>query len=151
LPFPPAPGAAPYPGQGYLPASGASYASWGTRALGAIIDYGPIYLLIYLSNRFVIFGLLAIGFFFANTVYRGGKTGQTWGRQVAGSRLVSETTGQPIGPAMAFLRQIAHVVDSVILLIGYFFPLWDSKHQTLADKFVGTIVIEDKTGRQPSS
>jgi uncharacterized RDD family membrane protein YckC len=42
---------------------------------------------------------------------------------------------------MAFVRDIAHIVDSVICFVGYLFPLWDSKRQTLADKIVGTVVV----------
>ncbi len=56
-------------------------------------------------------------------------------------RLVSEETGQPIGTLMAFVRDICHIIDSVICLVGYLFPLWDAKRQTIADKIVKTVVI----------
>ena len=56
-------------------------------------------------------------------------------------RLVSEETGQPIGMLMAFVRDICHIVDSIICYIGYLFPLWDAKRQTIADKIVKTVVI----------
>ena len=56
-------------------------------------------------------------------------------------RLVSEETGQPIGMLMAFVRDICHIIDSIICFIGYLFPLWDSKRQTIADKIVKTVVI----------
>jgi hypothetical protein len=39
------------------------------------------------------------------------------------------------------LRQIAHVVDAVILHIGYLFPLWTAKRQTLADKMMATVCL----------
>ena len=32
-------------------------------------------------------------------------------------------------------------VDAVICLIGFLFPLWDAKRQTLADKILTTVVL----------
>ena len=58
-------------------------------------------------------------------------------------KLISENTGQPIGPVMAFVRDLAHIVDSIICFVGWFFPLWDSKRQTLADKIMKTVVIQE--------
>lgn len=60
--------------------------------------------------------------------------------------LASEQTGQPIGVLMAFVRDICHFVDGVICYIGFLFPLWDAKRQTIADKIIGTVVIPDGTG-----
>ena len=50
------------------------------------------------------------GWFVYNMVYLGRTTGQSWGRKVAGVRLVSEATGRPIGMGMAFVRQLAHII-----------------------------------------
>jgi uncharacterized RDD family membrane protein YckC len=58
-----------------------------------------------------------------------------------GLYLVSEQTGQPIGAGLAFVRELCHIVDGIVCYIGYLFPLWDAKRQTLADKIVSTIVI----------
>ena len=33
--------------------------------------------------------------------------------------------------------------DSIICYIGWLFPLWDSKRQTLADKIMKTVVIDN--------
>jgi hypothetical protein len=43
---------------------------------------------------------------------------------------------------MAFVRDLAHIVDSVICYVGFLFPLWDAKKQTLADKIVKTVVVD---------
>lgn len=83
-------------------------------------------------------GVLAVSIW--NRWYKAGKTGQSWGKQVMGLKLVRQADGQPIGPGMAFVRDLAHVVDGLICYIGYLFPLWDSKRQTLADKIVSTVV-----------
>ena len=34
-----------------------------------------------------------------------------------------------------------HLVDAVIFYIGYLFPLWDAKRQTLADKIMATVCL----------
>ena len=52
-----------------------------------------------------------------------------------------EETGQPIGTLNAFLRDICHIIDGIICYIGYLFPLWDPKRQTIADKIMKTVVV----------
>jgi RDD family len=42
---------------------------------------------------------------------------------------------------MSVVRQIAHFVDQIICNIGYLFPLWDAKRQTLADKIMTTVCL----------
>ncbi len=105
-----------------------------TVTTGSFSPVGLILILIGLA--------LMIGIQIWNRWIRGGKTGQTIGRKTVGITMVSEQTGQPIGPGMAFVRDIAHCVDSIIMCLGWLWPLWDDKHQTLADKIVGTVVIE---------
>ncbi len=171
---PPPPPAYQQPAYGPAPSYSGPYeqgaqvgtlAQWPQRALGALIDFialgipgfvltslggpkvdtvtgaatGPntLYYLGYLY-------LLALSVY--NRWYRGGTTGQTIGRGVAGVKLVKESTGQPIGMGMAFVRDIAHVVDSIICYVGWLFPLWDTKRQTLADKIVGTVVVTAPKG-----
>ena len=56
-------------------------------------------------------------------------------------KVVSEKTWQPIGFGMSIVRQIAHFVDAAICYIGFFFPLWDPKRQTLADKIMTTVCV----------
>ena len=84
--------------------------------------------------------MLGIGIW--NRWIKGGQ-GQTVGRKVLGITLVSEASGKPIGTAMAFVRDIAHILDSIIcgLPIGWLWPLWDAKRQTWADKVMKTVVV----------
>lgn len=131
------------------------YASWPTRALGGLIDYvAPIaiFYVVYgiaLAAIRGVAGLLLIvlawlaliGFQLWNTVFKQGSTGQSLGKEVAKIRLIDEQTGQPLGAGMTFVRQLAHVVDNLICYIGWLFPLWDEKRQTLADKMLHTVVI----------
>ena len=62
---------------------------------------------------------------------------------MAGVKLVKESTGQPIGMGLAFVRDIAHIVDSIICYVGWLFPLWDTKRQTIADKIMSTVVLAE--------
>ena len=76
-----------------------------------------------------------------NYGYRQGTTGSSIGKSVLKFKVVSEKTGQPIGFGLSIVRQLAHVVDAIICYIGYLFPLWDAKRQTLADKIMTTVCL----------
>lgn len=71
-----------------------------------------------------------------------GNTGQTVGKKAMSIRLVREDTGQPLGFGMAFVRRLAHFLDSIACYIGWLWPLWDDKAQTFADKAVGSVVVK---------
>jgi uncharacterized RDD family membrane protein YckC len=88
-----------------------------------------------------VFGLAALAFAVWNYGYRQGTTGSSIGKSVLKFKVVSEKTGQPIGFGLSIVRQLAHFVDAIICYIGYLFPLWDSKRQTLADKIMSTVCL----------
>jgi uncharacterized RDD family membrane protein YckC len=87
--------------------------------------------------------LSSVGLAVYNRWIRTGRTGQSWGKQALGIRLVDDGTGRPIGGLRAFGRELAHLADAVICSIGYLLPLWDPKRQTLADKIAGSVVVQD--------
>ncbi len=89
--------------------------------------------------------LTYIAFFIWNTCIKQGRTGYSIGKGVLGTKLIGESTGQPIGAGMAFVRQLAHILDG-FCLIGYLWPLWDAKRQTFADKVLSTVVIDQPKG-----
>jgi uncharacterized RDD family membrane protein YckC len=89
----------------------------------------------------VIAWLVVLAYVIWNYGYRQGTTGSSIGKSIMKFKVVSEKTGQPIGFGMSVVRQIAHIVDSVICYIGYLFPLWDKKRQTLADKIMTTVCL----------
>lgn len=70
-----------------------------------------------------------------------GRTGQTVGKKALGIRLVREIDGQPMGVGMAFVRRLAHFLDSLACYLGWLWPAWDAKKQTFADKVCSSIVI----------
>ncbi|MFW3114965.1 hypothetical protein MHAE_14500 [Mycobacterium haemophilum DSM 44634] len=85
--------------------------------------------------------LVAMAYLVWNYGYRQGTTGSSIGKTVMKFKVVSETTGQPIGFGMSVVRQLAHFVDAIICYIGFLFPLWDAKRQTLADKIMTTVCL----------
>jgi uncharacterized RDD family membrane protein YckC len=78
-----------------------------------------------------------------NRVIRAGRTGQSWGKVVTGSRIVGMQSGVPIGSWRAFLRDLCHFFDDPcgIFPLGYLWPIWDRLRQTFADKIMRTVVI----------
>ena len=137
-----------------------AYAGWLTRVGSYIIDWLPSWILIVIGDVLaihggagggiaVVFYLAALGWWIYNRSYQAGRTGQSLGKKATDTRLVGEATGQPIGAGMAFVRDIAHIVDAVICYVGFLFPLWDAKKQTLADKIVHTLVVKNGEGGYP--
>jgi uncharacterized RDD family membrane protein YckC len=89
----------------------------------------------------VLGAVVYVAFVIYNTIIRQGRTGYTLGKTAVGIRLVHEATNEPIGALLCFVRQLAHIVDGLICYLGWLWPLWDPKNQTLADKIMGTVVI----------
>ncbi|MGV9316626.1 RDD family protein, partial [Streptomyces sp. NPDC003691] len=71
-----------------------------------------------------------------------GSTGQTPGKKAAGIKVLREADGRTLGFGLSFVRQLAHILDSLPCYLGYLWPLWDEKKQTFADKVCATVVIK---------
>lgn len=85
--------------------------------------------------------ILVLAYVIWNYGYRQGTTGSSIGKSILKFKVVSEKTGQPIGFGMSVVRQLAHIIDAAICYIGFLFPLWDAKRQTIADKLVSTVCL----------
>jgi len=85
--------------------------------------------------------LVSVLYVLWNYGYRQGVGGSSIGKSVLRIKVVSETTGEPVGFVKSTLRQLAHSVDAAVCFVGYLVPLWDGKRQTLADKLVRTVCI----------
>ena len=85
--------------------------------------------------------LASLAFWVWNYGYRQGTTGQSIGKSIMKFKVVSEKTSAPIGFGMSIVRQLAHIIDAAICYIGYLFPLWDAKRQTIADKIMTTVCL----------
>lgn len=157
--YPPPPPPPPPPSQpGEYGPPPAALADWATRVGAALID-GVLTLAIvivgvilaaiigtvssalgFLVSVVIYLVAAALGFYF---MYMNGACGQSPGKKVLGIKVVSEETGQVIGGGLGIVRGLAHIVDSLICYIGYLFPLWDAKRQTLADKIMRTLVLSN--------
>ena len=136
---------------------------WSQRVVPFLLDYiAPMiipYLLVSIGGANLSVGLMVTGYLlmFAagiytiwNLGYRQGTTGQSLGKTVGKTKLVSEDTGQPLGFGQAFLRQLTHILDALPCYVGFLSPLWDEKNQTWADKIMRTAVVPaEPQGPQP--
>jgi Mce-associated membrane protein len=66
-------------------------------------------------------------------------TGWSLGRAVCGIAVVGRD-GEAPGPWRLLLRDLAHLLDTASLLVGWLWPLWDSSRRTFADMLLGTEV-----------
>lgn len=69
----------------------------------------------------------------------GGGSGWTLGRAVFGIRVVRRDGGAA-GIGRLALRDLAHLLDTVALFVGWLWPLWDRRHRTFADLLLRTEV-----------
>jgi uncharacterized RDD family membrane protein YckC len=129
---------------------GYKLADWQERVGAFLIDGLPLapgITVWTIGNQKHLSWLVAIGvlatlpLFVYNRWYRQDKTGQSWGKQVMGLRLVGMSDKKPVGGWKAAARDLAHALDCMILYTGFLLPILDSRRQTLADKVMKTIVI----------
>lgn len=152
---PPAYGAAPaYGAPTGAPAYGApagmpggmpELADWGTRVASYAIDFIALSVIANIVSAGsrplgTLLSLVAFAFGIYNA-WLNGATGQSVGKKIMGTKVVGEATGQPIGGGLGIVRYLAHILDAIICFIGFLFPLWDAKKQTIADKVMKTVVI----------
>ena len=114
---------------------GASYESCGPSTLG--------------QTSMSLSILIGFAYVLWNYGYRQGTTGSSVGKAILKFKVVSERTGLPIGFGLSIVRQLAHFVDAIIFGIGFLFPLWDSKRQTLADKIMTTVCLPNLNQSEP--
>jgi uncharacterized RDD family membrane protein YckC len=131
-------------------------ATYGQRVGGFLVDIGipggllAVVLIAALATRDVVVigivypgaALVGLAFLVWNSGYRQGRSGQSLGKSVLGTRLVSAGSGEPVGFGRAFGRQVAHLVDAIPLGVGFLWPLWDEQRQTFADKMCSTLVVQ---------
>jgi Mce-associated membrane protein len=66
-------------------------------------------------------------------------TGWTLGRSLAGIAVVRRD-GAPVDPWRLLVRDLAHLLDTAAVFLGWLWPLWDSRSRTFADLIVRTEV-----------
>ncbi|WP_431237979.1 RDD family protein [Mycolicibacterium aichiense] len=66
-------------------------------------------------------------------------TGWTLGRSLAGIVVVGRD-GSPVGPWRLLVRDLAHLLDTAAIFLGWLWPLFDSRGRTFADLLTRTEV-----------
>ncbi|MGF1432300.1 RDD family protein [Kitasatospora sp. LaBMicrA B282] len=126
-----------------------TYTHWSVRVIGYVIDVlacaapNIIAGVVSPDSDGLQVGLLALSLLLLayNRWYLAGRTGQSWGKHLMGTHLVRLDGTEPVGVLRAFLRDLAHLLDTLPCYLGWFWPLWDRKHQTFADKLAATAVL----------
>lgn len=75
-------------------------------------------------------------------------TGWSLGRAVFGIA-VQRPDGTPVGPYRLLIRELAHLLDTAALFVGWLWPLWDQRRRTFADMLVHTEVRQARLPRLP--
>ncbi|MGV0871334.1 RDD family protein [Mycolicibacterium sp. XJ879] len=71
--------------------------------------------------------------------------GFSLGRALFGIAVVNRT-GSPVGVWRLLVRDLAHLLDTAALFIGWLWPLWDRRRRTFADLLVRTEVHRVESG-----
>jgi uncharacterized RDD family membrane protein YckC len=141
------------------------YATWGTRAVGYIVDalmvgmgMAALYLVAGAMLAPILHGLccvmillfplatLAVGLF--NSVYLVAQRGFSIGQGIVKIKVV-DSNGQLLTQGTAFIRLLVRVALSFVPalpLLDLLWPLWDVRRQTLHDKAVNCYVINNPSG-----
>ncbi len=162
---PPGYGAPPPPPQPYQQQPYA-YATWGQRAIALLWDsivYVWMALVLMLIGYIVVIvgaardsgALVAVGLLLTlaavvigiwrtitNYMLDQGRTGYTYGKRKVGIRTVRTADGQPSGVGMCVARYFLHSLINQACYLDYLWPLWDPMRQTLTDKILSTVVVQ---------
>lgn len=77
-----------------------------------------------------------------------GRLGQSYGKHLAGVKVVDATTGGPIGGGTALLRSVVQSLGLWVFGLGWLWALWDSREQTWHDKAAGSVVLDATASRR---
>jgi Mce-associated membrane protein len=77
-------------------------------------------------------------------------SGWSLGRALMGIAVV-RSNGGSAGPARLLLRDLAHLLDTISVFVGWLWPLWDARRRTFADLLLGTEVRRVEPDHRPSS
>jgi uncharacterized RDD family membrane protein YckC len=133
------------------------FASWGQRVAAYFVNVAMLLLLFIpilivslilgavsdaLGGLFLILAYLALLVLSFYWYFQEGAKGQSPGKKVMGIQVVNADTGQFIGGGMGIARSLVNgIINGIPCYIGFLWPLWDAKKQTLADKVLKTVVI----------
>jgi uncharacterized RDD family membrane protein YckC len=124
-----------------------TYARWLRRAGSFLIDH-VILVPLPIIAALVGSAALTVVLMTANLVVFGvnrwviaGRTGHSLGRRTLGIRMVDATDGAAVGALRACARDVCHMIDWLLIGIGWLRPLWQRQNQTFADSLMSTSVV----------
>lgn len=88
---------------------------------------------------FTAVGALALFAMAVNRLVLPHAIGWTLGRALFGLR-VQHRSGRPVGVVSLAVRELAHLLDTLALGVGWLWPLWDRRRRTFADLLLRTEV-----------
>ena len=141
------------------PPGGMKYAEIVDRFVGALVDYIIIAVIGIILGVIIFAGALAsggFGFFFGPIflleivlwliyfTYFEGTTGQTFGKQLAHTKVVDERTGQTVDMGRAFIRSLLRIIDNLpfLYIIGVILVAVTPNRQRLGDMAAHTVVVK---------
>jgi Mce-associated membrane protein len=77
-------------------------------------------------------------------------SGWTLGRALMGIAVV-RPDGASAGLGRLLLRDLAHLLDTISVFVGWLWPLWDSRRRTFADLLLGTEVRRVEPDHRPGN
>jgi uncharacterized RDD family membrane protein YckC len=133
-----------------------AYANWIIRVISYVIDYALPWIIAGIAQAVfnghvgigrallgTLLSLVSIAVIAYNRWILLGRTGQSWGKALTHTRLLGMHTGEPIGAFKSFLRDILHILDALFFDIGFLWPIWGRRRQTLfGDKIMRTVVVK---------
>jgi uncharacterized RDD family membrane protein YckC len=127
----------------YADASGPRAGFW--RRFGALIIDAIVLAVVEVILRIALKGagqalslVVSIAYF---TLFVGAARGQTPGMSALGIRVISFDGSGSIGYGRAFIRWIGGYVSAIVILLGFFWMLWDKEKQCWHDKFASDVVV----------
>jgi Mce-associated membrane protein len=75
-------------------------------------------------------------------------SGWSLGRALMGIAVVFPD-GDPVGVGWLLCRDLAHLLDTLSVFVGWLWPLWDPRRRTFADLLLGTEVHRMEPDRRP--
>lgn len=119
-------------------------ATFGQRVRASLIDLGMFVVLALFLLPFLRTAGLAVALVLGIAMiiyFEGGPTGQTVGKSLTNLRVISKTTGEPLGYAGACKRTAGKVVSTLALGAGDLWMLRNPDRQCWHDKLVDSIVV----------
>ncbi|MFM8857039.1 MAG: RDD family protein [Actinomycetota bacterium] len=104
----------------------------------------------------IISPFVVLGFQLWNAVFRQGRTGQTVGKSLMGTKLVSTETGSPVGAGSAFVRGLVAwalnmVTAGLFSIVDLLFPAFDKNGQRVVDKMLKMQVTPVSAAASPTA